>query len=631
MTTSEAPPRTAEKNTRRVGLRSLVAALFCPASGGAARYASAIAAAYAVMLAVAVSFSAPRRVGDGGEYVVMAYRLAGFQPPVVTPHELEEHKASLRALGAGFESSLVDYPTMVGADGRQAFLHFWLYPLFAVPGVWIAQLFGLHPNWAFTLTNLGLLTGAAFVVGRAAPLIGVVYVFVGPIIWWVDKAHTEAFLFAAVAIATICIESSPAAALVSFALAGGQNAALGVLYPIFAGLTLVVSRKRRPWTTREYIAGLAGAVIVALPLVYNWMRVGRMSPMAEYAHFSVPSPAGLIAFLAEPNIGIIFNAPSYLLALLGLAVVVVRGPARSAWIWWWPAIIQILLLLLWSQNPNANHGGTPGVNRWVLSLLPLSLPWAIGAYASYTPALRRAVAAATVALAAASAYWHLPSRPENYLYPTAIGRTLWTRGWLYVTPAEVFAERTAHAEAPALPVADEDCDIALVWGMQSPVTCVPPAAQFPAACEGVDAFCFAAERGETSRAIHASYNGFFYRPATRSWPAAGPLASGVRRVLLSLDPSARRWEIADERRWVRERQSVEVPVMLERHGRLFVYIARTGASPSLVLRTPGGAEAALHTLIPLQQMSTAAAAEGTVKVALPGDASNLAVTVIIPH
>ena len=83
------------------------------------RRASAIAAAYALLLGVAVAFSTPRRVGDGGEYVVMAERLADFQPPVVTTQELDAFKASLGALGSGFDSALLDYPTMVGADRRQ--------------------------------------------------------------------------------------------------------------------------------------------------------------------------------------------------------------------------------------------------------------------------------------------------------------------------------------------------------------------------------------------------------------------------------------------------------------------------------------------------------------------------------
>ena len=593
-------------------------------------HAAAVAAAYALSLALVVSFSTPRRVGDGGEYLVMALQLAALEAPVVSANELDEYKTSLRRLGSGFESSLVDYPSMVGPDGRQAFLHFWLYPLLVVPGLWTTQLFGLHPNWAFTLTNIAMLVGAAFVVARLAPPIAVVYLFLGPIVWWADKAHTEAFLFAALAIAVVCIESAPAAAMVSWALAGAQNPSLGVLYPIVVGLAFVVSRPYRSWTIREYIAGLTGAVIVALPIVYNLIRIGQLSPMTQYAHLAAPSPAGLLAFLGEPNIGIIANAPTYLLALIGL-LVAIRAPGRWSGNWWWPILVHVPLLFIWSQNPNANHGGTPGINRWVLSLIPLSLPWMIGVYARGRANLRRAIAAAIVILGAVTAFWHLPSVPENYVNPTGVAQTVWSRGWLHLTPAEVFAERTAHAEAPALPIADPSCATTLVWDMQSPVSCVPPVIELPTACEGVEGFCYAISHGHSVRVIRAAYNGFFYRTDPRSWPAAGPLAASVRSVLLALDSDTHRWEIADERQWVHEKRAVDVRVVLERPGRIFVYIARTGTSPLLVLRTPPDAEAVLHRLIPSQPISKTAATEGALNVALPGDSSNLAVAITSPR
>jgi hypothetical protein len=591
---------------------------------------AAVAAAYALSLALAVSFSTPRRVGDGGEYLVMAQRLAAFQAPVVTSKELDEFKTSLRTLGSGFESSLLDYPSMVGPDGRQAFLHFWLYPFLVVPGLWIAQLFQLHPNWAFTLTNIAMLAVAVFVVARRAPPIAIVYLFLGPIVWWADKAHTEAFLFGALAIAVVCIESSPAAAMASWSLAGAQNASIGVVYPIFAGLAFAVSRHRHRWTAREFIAAATGAVLIALPMLYNWSRVGKVSPMTEYAHLSAPSLAGLLAFLGEPNIGIIVNAPAYMIALVGL-LAAVRAPARSGGNWWWPAVITILLLFIWSQNPNANHGGTPGVNRWVLALLPLSLPWVTGPYALYGRTLRSVLAATIAVLSVSSAYWHLPSLPENYLNPTGTARMLWSRGWLHLTPAEVFAERTAHSEGPALPLADETCGVSLVWDLQSPVACIPPATQLPSECAGVDGFCFAVSRDDAIGVIHAPYNGFFFRADARSWPAAGPLASGVRSVLLALDSDTHRWEVANERRWVRDRREVDVRAVLERPGRVFFFIAHTGSSPSLVLRAPPGTEAVLHRLNPLQTISTTATVDGALTVGLPADATNLAVALRSPR
>lgn len=231
---------------------------------------------------VAAAASTPRRIGDGGEYFVMALQLASGKPPALSPADLTQYKALLSRLGGGFESSLLDYPDLTAADGRQDFLHFFLYSAIVAPAVPLVGAVGLHPNWAFTIVNALLLTGAIFLAARSVPLVAAAAVFVGPVVWWVDKAHTEAFLFAAVAVAAAAFRTHPSLALIAYAAAGAQNAALGVTYPVFAGLVWLGTR-HTTFAARTWIAALAGAALVASPFVYTWLRLGRWSPMAEYA------------------------------------------------------------------------------------------------------------------------------------------------------------------------------------------------------------------------------------------------------------------------------------------------------------------------------------------------------------
>jgi hypothetical protein len=164
------------------------------------RRAALIAVLYFVALLGAAAASTPRRVGDGGEYVVMAMQLASGRGPSVSAGQLAAFKDELLAVGGGFESSLLDYPDLVAADGGQDFLHFFLYPLVVAPVMSIARTVDVHPNWAFTVVNALLLAGALFLIARHVPLIAVIAGFVSPIIWWVDKAHTEAFWFALVSV-----------------------------------------------------------------------------------------------------------------------------------------------------------------------------------------------------------------------------------------------------------------------------------------------------------------------------------------------------------------------------------------------------------------------------------------------
>ena len=559
------------------------------------RRAALTAVLYLAALLVTAVWSPPRRVGDGGEYFVMARQLASARPPSLSADDLREVKTDLAALGAGFESALLDYPDLIASDGRQEFLHFFLYPLLVAPVVPVVSAVGLHPNWAFTIANALMLAGAFFVVARFAPLTACVAGFVSPIIWWVDKAHTEAFLFATVTIAAVVAGARPALALVMFALAGAQNAALGITYPVFA-LLIYLATRRTVFRPRTWIAAAAGAAIVAAPFLYTWVRLGRWSPMAEYAQRVVPTVGGLAAFVLEPNIGILPHAPVYGLAVAAAFVLAVRSLMRRTSMpafWWWPAIIQLLLLLAWSQNPNANHGGTPGMNRWVLSLLALSLPWiALARERSPTGArlfVNLFVAISAILTAAAS----LPARPERYMEATGFAQRLWSLGIVHVTPAEVFAERVQGREPAFAPTHDGSCHILLLSHEQSPPQCAPPVDPLPAWCRGTGAMCYAVVERERVRYVPAPQNGFYYQVAAPSWPASGPLASNVRQLLQEVDPTARVWRVDNPRRWRDRFPGVEIAMVVRSAKVAVMYVARASEDGYRVLAAQG------DTIVPL--------------------------------
>jgi hypothetical protein len=595
---------------------------------GESRKATAAASLTAIFLFLVASNSAPRRVGDGGEYFVMTERLASFENPALTRAELDRARVSLGSLGSGFEDALLDYPLLVGADGRQSFLHFWLYPLVATPGMWLARALQIHPNWAFTITNIALLAAAAFVLARVAPWLAVLYAIAGPIVWWVDKAHTEVFLYAALVVAVALIRRSPVWAMLAFAAAGAQNAALAAAYPVFVAVTLFVTRDARSWPPR--VAGAAGgAIVVALPLFYNWLRLQRIAPMSEYAHVSVPPLFAMLGFLVEPNIGIAPAMPAIVVATGAVVLVAaLRRPLPPAL--WWPIAIQLVLLAVWTLNPNANHGGTPGVNRWTLSLAPLTLPWVTAAYTASPGVLGRVFAGVIALTASYSVYFHMPQRPENYLQPTMLAEAFWSRGWLRATSAEVFAERTAASETPLVPTSDGACRVVLVWDMQWPLECVPPDTRLPPSCGGIDSFCLVSQHDGGVDVAPASFNGFFFRIAPQSWPASGPLASGLRTVMVSIAPDERRWRAASERHWLRERNAVDGVVLLQGDKGVLVYISRTGASPSL--RIEGASQAEAYSLLPFRQLGRQLSLnrENTLNVTLPPNASNLAVAIPLP-
>jgi hypothetical protein len=588
---------------------------------------TAIALLYFVMLVGAVWSSTPRRVGDGGDYLVMATRLAALQPPSLTHDELSVAKRELEQLGLGFETAPIEYPNLVGADGRQDFPHYWLYPLLVAPMVPAARVLDLHPNWAFTFTNLVLLTAAVFVIARHAGAAVVAAGFLSPVIWWADKAQTEVFLFSAISVSAVFFHFAPAASMVCYGLAGAQNTPIGLTFPVFAMFALAHANGAR----RAWISAAVGAAMVVSPFFYTWMRLGRLTPTADSEQTTWPMIRQLAAFVAEPNIGILANAPVYGLALIvGIWLALRPRPARPA-LSWWPFVIQIMLLVLWSQDPNMNHSGTPGVNRWTLLLLALVLPWLGIVYPVLKGVGRNIITGAIVVAAGWSAFAHLPFRPEQYLRPTRLAEIVWAGGWLDATPAEVFAERWQQREQPFVPMALDDCESVLVFELQWPLQCVPPDAVFPAHCQRAGSMCYAVSASDgRTRIVPTANNGFFFIPAVPSWPAAGPLAVGIRTLLLELDPTSREWTIEPHGKWIESARDADVVAILRRDRGVLLYVARTGPAAELRVRAGGFSAASIHTLMPVSTLSRSAAADDRVVVRLPPGATNVAVTLSSP-
>lgn len=325
----------------------------------------------------------------------------------------------------------------------------------------------------------------------------------------------------------------------------------------------------------------------------------------------MPTPAGVTAFVLEPNIGLVPHAPAYALAL-GLAVFLVvkavRAPASLPLAWWWPAVIQLLLLALWSQNPNANHGGTPGVNRWVLSLLALSLPWFALARDTLPGGARLAMNALVAVLAVMSAAAHLPAAPENYRTPTRLAERMWRSGIVHISPAEVFAERTQGREPAFVPTHDGTCRVLLIAEQQAPAECPPPAEPLPGSCRAPGSMCYAVTDGSGTRYAAAPMNGFFHRAAPQSWPAGGPLAQAIGGLMTDVSPSTRVWRVDNSRRW-RE--------------------VFAGTALGMVLSSPDATIA--YVLRGNERMARRVADEGWTVVPLVGESTLDNVAVVIPR
>lgn len=477
--------------------------------------------------------SAPRHVGDAGEYMAMAVNLARFHRPSLTAAQIADAATRLPE-GAGAN---LTQPQMLATDGRQDFAHFWFYPLLAAPFIHIAMVLGVDPQRGFAALNLALLIGLTVLLSKQIAPAAVLLVVLSPIIWWLDKPHTEVFTFSCVATALVLLREKPWWSVVAFGAAATQN-------PPMAGAMLIVLAyslirygvsERRVW-----LGGAAGLLLAGLHPAYYYSRLGLLSGLSPGVDRHWPTMREFIAVPLDPNIGIFVWAPILSLTMM---LALIGGLRRSEHRRFDLAsgatlLIAALFLLSFTQTTNVNSGGTPGPSRYGLWLIPFAVPMI-----AWIKSRARWLTALTIASCVWSVWAFAPALPERYLQPTRFASYLWSRTPDTDNPvAEIFAERVGGIDSSRPPVATPGCEKVLLVGDGS-------TAAWPERCTSTDLPDFCRVAGGLCYA-NKTRNGYDFAraPATPAWRARiarpDPVRFGAGGALTVTYASDRRPRVA---------------------------------------------------------------------------------------
>ena len=452
----------------------------------------------ALLLIILIASSDLRRIGDGSGYLAMTEQLARWRAPSLTNRDLREEQARQRRIGSGYQGARLAR-RLLRAGGRQDFDHFWMYSLLAVPFYDLTRLLGIHPGWSFVAVNLLLYLLAVAVSARRIHWAALLLLFVGPGIWWIDKAHTEAFTFSLLAIAFVLARQKPWWALVALGLAATQNPPIVFAIPLVAGVAILGDRSliRR----RAFLIGGAAAVgIAALHPLYYQLRLGVLTPTSAsgVTHYQLPDARIVFGWIIDPNIGLLVGFPLLIpTVLVVLVAMLLRAPrALTPWTWAVAPAVAAFFLVAFSQTVNFNSAATPLLARYSVWLIPLAIPLFVDATALPTRTFTMLIGP----LAVTSAVWmvmiYAPSRPEDtFITPTFVARWLWDRHpGIDNPPAELFFERTAHYEGPPVSIATASCSKVLIIDGMWPKQCGPKPL-FPGWCARTGDHCFANRTG----------------------------------------------------------------------------------------------------------------------------------------
>jgi hypothetical protein len=552
----------------------------------------ALFGAAGALIVCLLAASPPRVVGDGAEYLTMALNFASGNGPAIAPGDIAKLQRQLADVDPRLDTWDIRGASFPGPDHRRDSLHFWIYPLIAAPLVAVARGVGVSPLWGFAAVNVGLLAAAFWVAIPRLGGAGAMLLFIGPILWWIDKPHTEIFTFSLLAIAFLTIRDRPWCSLVAAGFAAAQNFPVAVLVVSIACGSAVA--RAGAWRDRRLLAAtLAALCLCALPPAYTFARHRTLTLLAGANPSHTPSLAEVVAVPLDPATGLVANFPAPPLAVIAAIGLLVYRRARG-----WPdmdAAIALVtgaaFLFTFSQAANIHHGGTPGMSRYGLWLIPLAIPFLARAHETASRPWHVFLSAAAAVSSAVSVIMFHPAVAEHQREPTAAATYLWTHhpGWNNPLP-EIFVELLAHDEVRSAPAWTPGCEKVLLIGhggnTSFPIPCFPM--PVPAECRGEGVLCYANLYGRRYRFVRAPGSaiavGGFSFDADRVWPAGSEAA--VRGVLDRVD-----WSTLEAKNGsdsvVRFTRGVQV-TELRGASRLILVLRDIEPGAEMMLRVPSG-------------------------------------------
>jgi hypothetical protein len=221
------------------------------------------------------------------------------------------------------------------------------------------------------------------------------------------------------------------------------------------------------------------------------------------------------------------NFPMLIVAVTGAGILVLRRRPRE--LLGLDAVVAkltgVAFLFSFAQATNIHHGGTPGMSRYGVWLIPLAIPLLARAHAIGASAWRAFLWGTAGVSAVICAFAFHPGVPQYSREPTILANFLWTKHPTWNNPLpELFAEILGGREDRSVPIATPNCEKVLLTGRSDgsafPVPCFP--APLPSGCAAAGALCYANRVGahyEFARAPGSPVQreGFVYQPAW-AWP-----------------------------------------------------------------------------------------------------------------
>ncbi len=401
----------------------------------------------------------PQRVGDGGEYYALYYAWDTTFRPWMTSIAYSEYEKLYASHGI---NSLVSREWLENAfqalkiRETADYNHFWFYSFLAFFCTKILSLLGvnLQIHESFLVLHYLLLLTVTSISYRYYKWNGVfvllLMTFISPMLWFLDKVHTELFTYCLVLSSIILISAKkylPAALFLALASTQNPSFALIACIPVIYRLVL---QRNAPYNIVDVVVCVATVLAVLAHPVYYFARFGVVTPQLLAGGASLGGNlSSFYIWIIDPDLGLLPNWSLGSAALvLGLCIWLSskdRHPANFD-----RGLLIFLILYFFinlyahSSTTNLNTGATPGLARYALWYLPLAFPIIYRIFVSFTWGRTGFyfLIPTILFISVLSVKRNDPRKPENYSRPSLTSYFIQSKlPWLYNPPPEVFLER----------------------------------------------------------------------------------------------------------------------------------------------------------------------------------------------
>ena len=342
--------------------------------------------------------AAPIIAGDSADYFLMLQSWADHGSPDLRPEEIE---ALDRLLPGPVPFSQHGHPYAgyrQASNGRWYCMHFWLYPLLALPARALLQASGGNVVAAFQVTNITLFCLTVFLLifnGRSAPSRRIPFLLLaalGPVIWFLRWPHPEAFTWCCTALSLHVLGQRRYGLSATIAAVGAlQNPPLMLLGLIAAGSAVARHRVRG----LVVAAGLLPALVAPLFYFYHF-GVPSLIAGTGGMDLALISPMRTASLLLDFDQGMLPHLPAVLLFGAAGAVLAVIGK-RHLGMALTAGLIGMVIIV--QAAPNWNNG-TTGPMRYAVWIAPL-FAWLAAGYLPWERRRMRVLLAAGLLVQAA--------------------------------------------------------------------------------------------------------------------------------------------------------------------------------------------------------------------------------------